>query len=64
MEALVIANLIVIACIFALGFFFGPDDFGNASRFVFGIWAGWAAFCLSLLGWIIYVAVHFIGKYW
>lgn len=64
MEALIIGNLVVIACIALLGFFFGPDDFGNGSRAFFGIWLGWAAFCLSLLGWTIYVIIHFVSKYW
>jgi len=30
----------------------------------FGIWVLWMLFCLAVLGGVIYVAVHFIQKYW
>jgi hypothetical protein len=64
MEPYIYGNLILLACIGALGFFFGPDDFGAKSRTVFAIWITWAFFCLSLMGWVIYVAGHFASKYW
>lgn len=33
-------------------------------RIVFFLWVMWVLFCLSLLGGAIYVAIHFISKYW
>ena len=31
---------------------------------VFAVWAAWAIFSLALLGGVIYVAWHFISKFW
>lgn len=26
--------------------------------------AVWTLLCLSISGWVIYIAAHFVGKYW
>lgn len=64
MSELIVLNIVLILVAAGLGFFFGPDDFGNKSRAFFAVWAGWAVFCLSIVAWGIYVAIHFISKYW
>lgn len=53
-------NVILILCLAFLALFFwtpGERTFGF-------LWVGWITFCLSISGWTIYVAVHFITKYW
>lgn len=60
METIIIGNIILILCIAALGFFFGPDR----ERWSAAFFAGVISFQLSFFGWVVYVAVHFITKYW
>lgn len=39
--------------------------FWTAGERSFGFWwTGWVGFCLSIVGWSIFVAAHFILKYW
>lgn len=63
METAIICNIIIILCVGAFVFFFADaDDFFE--RFC-GFMAGaWVALVFSFWGWVIYVAAHFIGKYW
>lgn len=60
MLTIFICTILLVLCITALAFFFGPDG-GR-------LWTAWFAFCLTtglaLAGWGIFVAAHFIGKYW
>lgn len=60
MEHVLILNIVAILAVAALiGFF---TDIGN--RAVAFLTVLWALFCVSLLGWFIFAAVHFVGKYW
>lgn len=60
MQEYIIGNLILIFCAGGLGFFFGP----TSGRGFTAAFAAWFAFCLSVFGWIAFVAIHFIGMYW
>ena len=64
MTTYVVLSIVFIFAMAALGLFFGPDDFGNGSRAVFGVWLGWVAACLIGTIWVIYVVAHFLQKYW
>lgn len=33
-------------------------------RFAFGAWLAWGLICLSGAGFLLYVAWHFISKFW
>lgn len=64
-DMIIWCNVIIILCIAILGFFIGFTRNSDAvDGFVAGFSAGLIAFCFSLTGWIIYVVVHFISKYW
>lgn len=39
-------------------------NFNRGFKVVICLWVLWALFCLSLVGGIIYVAVHFLSKVW
>lgn len=58
-DALVL-NVVAILIATTLGGFLGKEDYR--------LFAAWGTFCLtvdlSIIGWVVYVAAHFIGKYW
>lgn len=44
-----------------------PDLFKSMTKFFgvfFGIWIAWVRVCLTAIAGLIWVAVHFIQKYW
>jgi hypothetical protein len=54
-------NIVAIFCVAFLAMFLGTDRGGR----IFGFFWGFAAAVgVSFWGWVIYVAAHFIGKYW
>lgn len=54
-------NVLAILCFAALGGIFNVTTINRAFS---AFWLGWLAVCLSGTGWVIYVAIHFISKYW
>lgn len=58
----IVANIIVLLCIAALTWFFSDGDMFD--RNIHAAAVAVIGFQVSLLGWVIYVAVHFISKYW
>lgn len=64
---IIVCNIILIVVIAALaGLFVGAGSRGDGlavGGFAF-LWTGNLLLGLSITGWIIYVAVHFIQKFW
>lgn len=61
MPEIVIINIIIIFCATLLGAMLGA----GSREAGWGAWAGFAiSLNLSILAWVIFVAQHFIGKYW
>lgn len=60
MGTIIVCNVLLILALAALAFFFGPEDNrGFAALATFQLALGF-----SVTGWIIFVAQHFITKYW
>lgn len=60
MATIIICNVLLILCAATLGFFFGP----NRGRVVTALAAFQLTLGLSVFIWGIFVAQHFIAKYW
>lgn len=61
-ETAIWLNVVGVLAVATLIGLLGGEDNTERAGIAFGF--GWFLFCLSLTGWIIYVAVHFISKYW
>jgi hypothetical protein len=59
-------SIVFIVCVFFLAVFFAPDDAEilPGGRFTFAVGIAWWATSLVGIAWLIYIAAHFIGKYW
>lgn len=60
MITILVCNIILILCLTALAWFFGPTNNRSFAAF----WVGMLALNLSFWGWVIFAAVHFITLYW
>ena len=58
----IVLNIVGILAVGTLIGLLGGEDGPERVGIALGLF--WVLFSLSITGWIIYVAVHFIGKYW
>lgn len=62
MVTVLLCQALLVACAAALGFFFGPDR--EDGRLFASVWLGYVTFALFFWGDVIYIALHFIQKWW
>lgn len=63
MTVAIVAIVLVIILVAILASARGRNDFDFPGWFIV-IWCIWAVVCLSVTGLVIYVAWHFVAKYW
>lgn len=58
----IVIGLICIAILVALFVFSGDDDVFEKTVGIIAV--AWTLFCIAVTVGIVYVAIHFISKYW
>lgn len=64
MQELLVLNVVLIICAFFAGILFSDSRDDGVERFMVGVGLAWIVMWISFWVWVIYVAVHFITKYW
>lgn len=66
MQEALVFNIVALFAVFIITLFImAGDRYSDAfDKFCAALGITWIAFCISCFIWCIYVAAHFIGKYW
>ena len=66
MQEALVFNIVLLIVIFIIGYLIAMTDRWSDGFERFGMAFGltWLAFCISCFIWVVYIAQHFVAKYW